>query len=232
MKYLVIALIVMLSLVSPAIAQTPTATPGSATAYPTTAVVTAESLNVRSGPGADYEAVGHVNKGDVVYVAGRNQAGDWLNIAKDDIVGWASARYLDTLVDVSTLPVVSSEPAPQQTVTPVATSAATSGAALQVDPRDLAKDPQKYMGEFIVLTGRVFNIWEISGLTQFLMWARGGSQDVNVAVSYEGSLPGVYEGTSVKVWGMGLGSVSGTPPTGEPFAHAPLVVASEVEILK
>jgi uncharacterized protein YgiM (DUF1202 family) len=57
-------------------------------------VVTAKSLNLRSGPGSEHALAGKLVKGDRVRVLG--EQGDWKHVQseKSGSEGWASARYL------------------------------------------------------------------------------------------------------------------------------------------
>lgn len=60
------------------------------------AKVTANSLNIRSGPGTDHPAVESIKKGQIVTVVG--QEGDWVQIRLEDgTFGWASAKFLEIL---------------------------------------------------------------------------------------------------------------------------------------
>ena len=102
-----------------------------ATVQPVTGTVTTEALNVRTGPGAEYLAVGVVHKGDIVSVSGRNDDASWLRITKDSVTGWASARYVSVQGDASALPVTSPEPdaaKPAGTAQPAGTSSAPATA--------------------------------------------------------------------------------------------------------
>ena len=61
----------------------------------TTVVVTADTLNVRAGPGTSYKVVAQVKRGTVLTVLERSQLGDWLKVRTPaQIVGWVSARYV------------------------------------------------------------------------------------------------------------------------------------------
>ena len=53
---------------------------------------TADSLNVRSGPGLDYRGIGGLVHGEKVTVLG--QQGDWYQIQFGDTVGYVSAQYI------------------------------------------------------------------------------------------------------------------------------------------
>jgi Tol biopolymer transport system component len=101
------ALVVVVTLTMPlstVVAQEATAT---ATAL-LTGTVTAEALNVRSGPGADFEAVGVVHKDDVVGISGRNDDASWLYMVIDSLTGWVSASHVAVAGDIAVLPVTTS----------------------------------------------------------------------------------------------------------------------------
>ncbi len=79
-------------------------------------IVTAQvisNLNVRSGPGVNYEILAQLPRGAIVIVEGRNLAGDWLRVHTENgaVDGWATSRYLALLngADLSALTVVSGE---------------------------------------------------------------------------------------------------------------------------
>lgn len=79
-----------------------TTTPESA---PDRAFAQSNSLNIRSGPGTNYERVGSLSYGERVSVIGRNSSGAWIQID----TGWVSAQYLSwpPATDFMTLPVTS-----------------------------------------------------------------------------------------------------------------------------
>jgi len=55
-------------------------------------IVTADSLNVRAGPGANAAVVGKLARDAVVEVWGRTPAGDWLCVREP--CGWVAAQYV------------------------------------------------------------------------------------------------------------------------------------------
>ena len=55
-------------------------------------IVTADSLNVRAGPGANAAIVGKLARDAVVEVWGRTPAGDWLCVREP--CGWVAAQYV------------------------------------------------------------------------------------------------------------------------------------------
>ncbi len=59
-----------------------------------TGTVTGKSLNVRSGPGKDYESIGKLNQGDTVKITGVSDNG-WYRIDLDGKEGYVSDQYVD-----------------------------------------------------------------------------------------------------------------------------------------
>ena len=76
------------------------------------ALVTADALNVRAGPGASYDRLGSLAQGDFVLVTGRNANCSWLRVEIAEGVGWASSSYLNIADACSSLPEVTVESAP------------------------------------------------------------------------------------------------------------------------
>jgi heme/copper-type cytochrome/quinol oxidase subunit 2 len=77
------------------------------------AVVTNDTLNIRTGPGTGYPVVGSLKRGDEVTVTGRNKAGTWLAITTDGgLEGWVYAEYATVNTAVESLPVAQAPPPP------------------------------------------------------------------------------------------------------------------------
>jgi hypothetical protein len=82
------------------------------------------NLNVRSGPGTNYERIGAVQDGNTVAIIGRNANSTWWQIPYadgPDAKGWISAGY-GTATNTEDVPVVEAPPAPTPaapTATPV-----------------------------------------------------------------------------------------------------------------
>jgi hypothetical protein len=205
--------------------------------------VTAEALNVRSGPGANYATVGVLYKGDAVNVLARNQDGSWLSIAKGDLKGWVSAKYVEVQGDISTLPVAAAEAA-----TPVPGEPSPPSSAATPSPMELCiaranpeasykevKKSDRYIGQTVAWKGEVFNIRETQGKTWFQAWYFEGRHlsepDDAFVVTYDGVLPGVYEDTEVLVCGVVGEPTEGTNAFGALISQ-PTIVAEYVELWK
>lgn len=66
------------------------------------ACVTAEALNIRSGPGKDFVSTGYLRKGDCIELFARNIEGTWAKAER----GWVSTYYLSFEGDLNQLPVL------------------------------------------------------------------------------------------------------------------------------
>lgn len=75
-----------------------------------------DPVNVRGGPGTQYEVVGRLGNTDTAAVIGRNAAGDWLQIQQ----GWVNAEVVLITGDIGTLPVLDGDKSnnENQTTTP------------------------------------------------------------------------------------------------------------------
>ncbi|MGC4376784.1 SH3 domain-containing protein [Fictibacillus sp. Mic-4] len=72
----------------------------SSAAKPKPAMVTASSLNFRSGPGTAYKLIGTLKKGTVINVL--KQQGSWSNVKTSSAqLGWVSTKYLTFKVDTT-----------------------------------------------------------------------------------------------------------------------------------
>lgn len=71
-------------------------------------------LNVRAGPGYNYQIINGLRWDTTVTLLGRNAAGSWLQVylADDNRNGWVSARYIYTTYPIGLLPVVDIDPWP------------------------------------------------------------------------------------------------------------------------
>jgi uncharacterized protein YraI len=79
-----------------------------------------EQVNVRSGPGTDYPAVGVLVSLEQVPVRGRSAGGDWVQIAYPGVaegVAWVYAPYV-TLFQAANLAIIEQPPTPTPRITP------------------------------------------------------------------------------------------------------------------
>ncbi len=75
-------------------------------------VVNAELVNLRGGPGAEYEVLSQLSQGQALAVVGRNEAGDWLAVKFGGDVGWVFVDLITYSGDIGDLPVQAPPPTP------------------------------------------------------------------------------------------------------------------------
>ncbi len=66
-----------------------------------------QKINVRSGPGVDFEALGMLNAGDSIFLIAKNISGTWMQIEYaqgEEGMGWIFATYVDSEV-IDDLPI-------------------------------------------------------------------------------------------------------------------------------
>ncbi|HSO46927.1 MAG TPA: DUF1236 domain-containing protein [Rhizobiaceae bacterium] len=71
----------------------------SSTAQAQTTVQATADLNVRSGPGPQYEVVGVIPQGGDASVMGCNSTGKWCSVSVGSVDGWAYSDYLTASVE-------------------------------------------------------------------------------------------------------------------------------------
>lgn len=105
---------------------TPTPLP-TATPTPTVdAMVVANELNLRTGPGTEYEVVRTLKQGDSLDIQGRSPINDWIQVIPTNLetLGWVSGapNLVQINVDLTPIPVVEILPPPTLSVTPTLTA--------------------------------------------------------------------------------------------------------------
>jgi uncharacterized protein YraI len=91
-------------------AMTDVAAPASETASTVTVTSTANpNLNLREGPSADYPVLAVLSLGESAVADGRNEAGDWLRLRREDLTVWGFAEYLESEDDIEALPVLADD---------------------------------------------------------------------------------------------------------------------------
>lgn len=120
---------------SPTRTTTATATPATTRSAERLSVRATSAVNVRSGPGTQYDVIGVFQPPDEAHVTGRNADASWLAIEHAGGTGWVSAGVVEVVGDPLRAPLV--EPAPPRTATP----AAPTPAATPVPTRSASSTP-------------------------------------------------------------------------------------------
>lgn len=103
----------------------PTAVPVEATVAPTEVLegvwieVSANVLNVRNGPGFDFDQIGQIKAGERYRVMGASADYSWLVIEYQGSFGWVRTEYTQILGDINLVSVVQSPPTPTPAASPL-----------------------------------------------------------------------------------------------------------------
>ena len=102
------------------------------------AIVQAESLNVRIGPGTTYPILGRVVAEDTLAIVGRNEAGDWWQVCcLEERTGWVAASLVEAHA-AAEVPVITGIPTPPPTVPPPPTAVPEASAPPTAAPPGVA----------------------------------------------------------------------------------------------
>ena len=122
----------------PAATATQTATVTADAGADPVAQVTSDRINVRSGPGTNYQVVSSANKGAQLPITGRNQASSWVQVTVAGLnePGWVMASLTTLVGALDDVPIAEAAAAPAAAAasTTGATAGATTAAAPVVAP--------------------------------------------------------------------------------------------------
>lgn len=203
---------------------TVTPLPGTATATPTpislanaTGIVNTGALNVRSGPGVQYNVIAAVYFGDVVTLLGRNGDATWLYIQTAAAVrGWVNARYITPSVAVTSLPVVDSSVSTPVPGVPTSTPVGATATPTPVGPTAVPNTATINTGSLNMRSGPGVGYVRVTTVDSGqLVWLLGRNLDttwvqVAKADNVQGWVNGRYLVTSSSLSNLPVTSQSGT----------------------
>jgi N-acetylmuramoyl-L-alanine amidase len=80
----------------------------------------ASALNVRSGPGVNYDILTQLRRNDTFSVLGRNSDASWAHVrASNNLDGWLSVYYVSISGDIFSVPIEAAPPPPPPQATGV-----------------------------------------------------------------------------------------------------------------
>ncbi len=103
----------------------PTVVPPTNTPVPAARFSTSQAVNVRNGPGVNYNLLGQLGTGQAFEITGKNNAGDWLQFTYNGQPAWVSASLVNVSGDTSSVKIaqnIPAPPAPQPTARPQPTT--------------------------------------------------------------------------------------------------------------
>lgn len=99
--------------------------------------VGADKVNLRSGPGTDYEIVGTLSSGQSSEIVGRNADSSWWQVSAPAGLAWVAASMVTANNVDASLPVVEASPAPIPTEPPLVVESTTEPQPIEPMPTEL-----------------------------------------------------------------------------------------------
>ena len=116
----------------PTITPTPSNTPVPTATLPGAwATVNANALNVRTGPGFNYDRIGQVTRGDLLRILGATADYSWLTVDFQGGVGWVKTEFVEVSGDLTTVTIVQPPASPTPAASP--TASLPAGSDLVID---------------------------------------------------------------------------------------------------
>jgi uncharacterized protein YraI len=179
---------------SPTPTETSTPEPPTATVPTIPSLTTQTDLNVRQGPGTQYDLLGLLPSGASAEIIGRSEDGQWWQIRFDpagDGVGWVSSDpAFANAINVDNVPVIPSPPTPTSLPTDTPTSTATATQAPPTSTPTPTVTPtatseatviQFEVSPLTIQGGECVNVkWNVSGVQEIYYQGDGviGSGDI------------------------------------------------------
>lgn len=144
--------------------------------------VVLSGVNVRSGPGRDFDSLGLLNQNDVVSILGKDSSGTWMKIdypASADGTGWVAAEYLQ-IENIDAIPTLDEAAEMPAAETPVSSTQPPSQPAALTDG-DTANDP---LADFVLspASTRLAQFQGEVSATDAEDWVRFSSQSDDVVI--------------------------------------------------
>jgi len=214
----------------------PTVSPTTAVPTPTITVilsgtVTADMLNVRSGPSIQSRSIITLTKDSPIIVKGRSEDRQWLLLQSPRADGWVSARYTSLSSDVDRLTVVlpstpspTTIPAPSSTISPTGSISATGTIAPAVATPQVAGQPP--IRESVVITQTNLYLSEIDESENGILISDIRKGTPIIVLENKGAKSRVR----IEVWVQY--DINPDPPNATPAPNTPFIIDTLREIKK
>lgn len=206
----ILLLIVLLPIVGLPGAASAFTAPAPAAATQSEATITADVLNVRSGPSTAYPVIGSARVGQTYKLTGKSEDGKWWQIAFGSKAGWVSGQWVKATGALSELAVVKVAPPPARAasaaVAPRSTAPGFFDYGIQIDPGNLGESVggtadlgfrwakwqvqwkdfegagpgQRNWPDDVVAALNGAGIQLLASIVKAPQWARGGNPDMSV----------------------------------------------------
>lgn len=141
-------------------------------------------INVRGGPGVNYQIVGALGAGESVELLGKNSAGDWWEISlPSGQQGWIYSPLVETSGNVDAVAVAVNIPTPPPTPIPAPTNPpAPTEPPVELEPVEEAPAPAPSGPDFRVVERRLWDVVENGGRLDGISVTCGEKRQLQVRV--------------------------------------------------
>ncbi len=200
-------------------------------------VIKADSqINVRSGPGTDYDIIGALQTGESAPITGKNDSGDWWQVTLNNgQQGWVFGQLVETSGDAAAIAVAANIPPPPPTATP---APATPTPVPQATPAPQATDaptaaptPVPNGNDFVMIQKHLWDVIENGGQLDGPSVTCGQARELIVKVQDANGSP--LNGVAVQVqYGAQEIYVTGAQGKGDGIAEFVLGGGQDVKVIK
>ncbi len=109
-------------------------------------------INVRNGPGAQFDSLGVLTPKDVVTVVGKNESGSWVQIKFNGETGWVAAEFLQ-IENIEEVPIINAAEN-----TPAAPAANNTPSVLNTSALQDYDSPQSPLAKTVLTENKILQI--------------------------------------------------------------------------
>ncbi len=199
-------------------------------------VIKADSqINVRSGPGTDYEIIGALQTGESAPIMAKNNSGDWWQVTLNNgQQGWVFGQLVETSGDAAAIAVAANIPPPPPTATPAPATpvpAAPTPAPQATDAPTAAPTPVPNGNDFVMIQKHLWDVIENGGQLDGPSVTCGQARELIVKVQDANGNP--LNGVAVQVqYGAQEIYVTGAQGKGDGTAEFVLGGGQDVKVIK
>ena len=202
----------------------PTVAPAPDSEQPATASVEAPDggVNIRRGPGLNFEQIGLLEGGESLPVVGQNQDGTWWQVefeAGENGLAWIAAAVVNFSGEPATVPLVQPAAIPTAVVTPTPTVPVVQGTVTATDPVNVRSEPSLEG----VIVGGLYpgDSADVVAVSEDSEWWQIDFADGPEGLAWVAAEFVEFEGEPLAVPIFGQGTVTPTPrPTNTPTPTA------------
>ncbi|MFN8495140.1 MAG: SH3 domain-containing protein [Caldilineaceae bacterium] len=193
------------------------------------AIKATNQINVRSGPGTNYDIIGTLQTGESAPITAKNDSGDWWQVTLNSgQQGWVFGQLVETSGDAAAIAVAANIPTPPPTATP---APATPTTAPQATDTPASPTPVPNGNDFVMIQRHLWDVIENGGQLDGPSVTCGQARELIVHVQDANGSP--LNGVAVQVqYGAREIYVTGAQGKGDGIAEFVLGGGQDVKVIK